>query len=113
MTEKVAWELRYSQEQFVFDLWQAESAEERCRLLQTHADQVNANLIATLHTYANEASKMGGHHTAWDLMAISQEVPQYLGVPKLIGRLSLPGWSLALSSGQSQPRSPVLEDETQ
>jgi len=64
MTEKVTWELRFSQERFVFDLWQAENAEERHHLLQTHAVQVNTDLIAMLHAYANEASKVGEHRTA-------------------------------------------------
>ena len=65
-----------SQEQLILDLWQTESAEERRRLLQAHADQLNADLVATLHAYANEASKMGEHRTAWDLLAIRREVAQ-------------------------------------
>jgi len=82
---KMTLEPHSSLEQLILDLWQAESAEERRRLLQAHADQVNADLVATLHACANEASKMGEHRTAWDLLAISQEVTRYLGVPKLMG----------------------------
>jgi tetratricopeptide (TPR) repeat protein len=74
-----------AQEQFILDLWQSEDAQERCHLLQAHADQVNVYLVTALHIYANEASKMGKHHTAWDLMSLSQEVTDHLGDLKLMG----------------------------
>jgi len=80
--------------------------------LQAHADQLNTDLVATLHAYANEASKMGEHRMAWDRLAISREVAQCLGNLTLMGNCYFQAGLLQFHRGTLNllPLFPMMEE---